>query len=73
MKGRIITNTNYNGMEFDFEVSTADLIAELERRRPDCANCNRAYTEDFSPCDECVWRTDDIGLDNFTPKSEDTK
>ena len=73
MKGRIITNTNYNGMEFDFEVYTADLIAELERRRQRHCDCfNYSDDDGAEKCRKCIWDNTPL-KDNFTPKSEEPK
>jgi hypothetical protein len=47
---------------------TASLLAELHRRRPDCKKCPTIpnINGDYS-CQECIWRTDGLGKDNFKP------
>ena len=45
---------------YEVEISTSDLIAELERRRPDCNKCNSDKL-----CASCVWDIKGIGTDNF--------
>jgi len=43
----------YEG-EIDVEISTADLIAELERRRP-CKRCE-SWRHNSTPCMSCFWK-----------------
>ena len=43
------------------EPSTSDLIAELERRRPDCNKCDNLH----SCLDGCIWHINPIPVDNF--------
>lgn len=46
------------------EIPTADLIAELERRRP--LICSKCDNRGFMHCDECYWDTQPSGMkDNF--------
>ena len=53
------------------KVSTTDLIAELERRRPDCKKCPpiENINGDHS-CDYCIWRCIRGTKDNFKPKED---
>ena len=46
---------------FNLYITTADLIAELEKRRPKCSKCNNADVE----CDMCFWRWESGDKDNF--------
>ena len=46
----------------EVEIPTADLLAELEKRRP-CERCDRAG------CITCLWAA--IGIINNSPKSTD--
>lgn len=54
------------------KVPTADLIAELERRRPVCDNCTQAvrYLNEPLRCDNCMWRPEKLMTDNFKPKED---
>jgi len=57
--------------EIEVEIPTADLIAELERRRP----CKKCVTQSDMRCVSCVWSAvySMNKKDNFTPKSEEVK
>jgi len=48
------------------EIPTADLIAELEKQRPDCKKCPPIpnINGDHS-CDNCIWLGKSLGTDNF--------
>ena len=51
------------------EFYTADLIKELEARRPICANCIDGEARQYETCN-CIWYT---VSDNFKPKTEEHK
>ena len=50
--------------EIDIEISTPDLIAELERRRP-CEKCEN-YSSKIEPptCIFCMWNPDNMSRPN---------
>ena len=52
----------YEMEEFEFEVSTADLIAELEKRRP----CKECQEDKWHKCSACVFGGEQI-YNNFKP------
>ena len=55
----------------DVDVPTADLIAELERRRP-CAKCDHPCHMGGACIQECCYQPIDKA-DNFKPRSEEYK
>ena len=48
--------------EIDVEISTASLLAELEKRRPGCLICKAYFTPD---CHNCIWGQ--VYTDKFKP------
>ena len=48
----------------DMDISTSDIIAELEKRRPNCKKCQRPP---IKFCTQCIWQYNGygIGKDNF--------
>lgn len=71
MKARINTPDIVSDLpytEIEVQVSTADLIAEIERRRP-CDKCE-IFTQQYPKCGACVWNGTMPYQVNFKPKQE---
>ena len=45
-------------------IPTADLLAELEKRRPDCDKCG---PHGDNRCMFCIWQGEGLHKDNFKP------
>ena len=52
----------------DVEIPTADLIAELNKRRPECKLCENRGSFDRDLCINCIWYYQRKITDNFKPK-----
>jgi hypothetical protein len=66
-KNPVIHDGSLVFMRVEVEVTTEELLAELESRRPDCTLCG---PHKDSRCMTCLWRGEGIAKNNYMVKSK---